>query len=158
MAVILLNLVLLAALVACLEMAFQFFMMPNMILYPYGVLLSKLSHVNNVFRHLASPLGRCPYCNGTWVAFYVYKYFYGVSLPVLLLIGVTMLFVYLLQKHIFFKVEPAYRIDSKLYGVKYAQEMEDIGVADMLYAYLILIAVYAVIYFSYIKMLFLSII
>jgi hypothetical protein len=112
---LLLEIILLGITVGCLEMAFQHYMWPNNIFYPYGYLLAKVGNVNSVLLFVASPLGRCPYCNGTWIAFYAYKYFYGINLPVLLCIGVVMITVSVIKEKIFlFSIDSAVKIDEVL--------------------------------------------
>ena len=130
----LLELLLLGFVVATLEMAFQHFMMPNMFFYPYAVLLSKIASKGDVWRHLTSPFGRCPYCNSTWIAFYTFQYFYDLKLTVLLLFGTTYIFVYLMKTYIFHMIDPAMSVDS-IYDRKYEFVIEPI---PMLYTYLIL--------------------
>lgn len=139
------TLILIGFLVACLELTFQMYMQPNMILYPYGVLLMKLSQKGEVMRHLMRPLGRCRYCNATWIAFYVYVYFYGYDLSVLLLVGITTLFVKILSDHSPFKDVDANGKIEALYGVAITGNTPP---GSMLWAYLILAIFYANIYIT----------
>ena len=108
----------LAFAIACLEMMFQYFMSKNMILYPWAVLLAKISHSNGVLRHLMRPMGRCRYCNAIWIAFYVFVYFFGYSITVLLLFGLVTLFVRLLSTYVFADVDSVTPVDE-FYGYKY---------------------------------------
>jgi hypothetical protein len=135
------QLVVLAFLVACLEMAFQYFMMPNMILYPYAVLLAHFARKNGAFRHLARPLGRCKYCNSIWIGFYVFYYFFGYSITVLLLFGLIFLFVRLLSDYVFQNVD-GIMVDS-VYGFEYPK---DSTWQDMMKAYVVLGIFYTFMY------------
>jgi hypothetical protein len=83
------SLIFIGLFVAGLELAFQWFLMPNMIMYPYAVFLSNLSKKNEIWRHLTRPLGRCRYCNATWIAIYTFFILYGHDIRVLFLIGTT---------------------------------------------------------------------
>ena len=155
------ELMLLGLAVACLEMAFQMFMRPNAILYPYALLLLRLSMKNEVLRHIARPLGRCRYCNATWIAFYVYVYFYGYELPVLLMIGFTFLFLRLLDTKVLRNIDPNDEVEKE-YIASFVTESEydfDINgniylhavsgntpAIPMLWAYLILGLFYSIIY------------
>lgn len=139
---ILFTIIALSLMVALLEMTFQYFMQPNMILYPYSALLSYIANKGEVWRHLMRPLGRCRYCNATWITFYAYKYALGLDLYVLFAFGMTTLFVNLLTKYVFSDVDPATKTDSA-YGIEYNS---DTPVKAMLYSYVILGVFYATVY------------
>lgn len=155
------ELMLLAMGVASLELAFQMFMRPNGILYPYSHLLLRLALKNEVLRHITRPLGRCRYCNATWIAFYVYVYFYGYELPVLLMVGFTYVTLYVLSETFFRNVDPNAEVEAEYISMyAYSDEYEyDINgkpsligitgntpVIPMLWAYLILGLFYSIIY------------
>lgn len=130
--------------IAGLELAFQYFMMQNMILYPYAVLLSRISRINEPLRHLMRPLGRCRYCNATWVAIYAYFILYGYNIKVLFLISIVFLWLKILSE-----LNPFKNID----GVK-VDEIEQVTFGgetpwqSMMISYLILGSFYALIYLS----------
>lgn len=141
--VFLVQLIILGFVIAALEMFFQRCMLPNNILYPYGVLLSTLAWQGEIWRHLARPLGRCRYCNSAWISFYVYAFLYGYSLPVLLLMGLTAFFVAILSELAMFKeIDPVDKIDG-YYDREYGK---DTPWQSMMWSYLILGGFYVTIY------------
>jgi hypothetical protein len=148
------TIVVLSFFVACLEMTFQYFMQPNMILFPYSVLLAKIASKGEVWRHLMRPLGRCRYCNAIWITFYSYKYLLHLDILVLLAFGVTTLFITVLSKYVFADIDSASPAD-KLIGADYtiydenAEKVVTINTPyqAMLYSYVILGAFYAIVYF-----------
>lgn len=112
-----LQLIVIAFFVACLEMAFQYFMHPNMILYPYAVLLSWIAQKGEIWRHLMRPLGRCRYCNGIWISFYVFKALFPYLIiqkfiVVLLVFGLTAFFIRILSTYLFPEIDPAGKVDE----------------------------------------------
>ena len=155
------ELMLLAIGVASLELAFQMFMRPNGILYPYSHLLLRLALKNEVLRHITRLLGRCRYGNAIWIAFYVYVYFYGYELPVLLMVGFTYVILYILSETFFKDVDPNAEVEAE-YMYTYADSDEyeygltgkpylinisgTTSVIPMLWAYLILGLFYSIIY------------
>lgn len=151
------TVVVLTFFIACLELMFQYFMQPNMILYPYSVLLSKIASKGEVWRHLMRPLGRCRFCNAIWITFYAYQHFYKLDLTVLLAFGLTTLFVQLLTKYVFKDVDPATKTDDER-GVSYVIDViydengkkteiiKNTPWQSMLISYLILGAFYAIVY------------
>ena len=137
---IIFQILILSVLVACLEMTFQMFMQPNMILYPYSVLLSAIARKGEVWRHLMRPLGRCRYCNAIWIMIYAYKYFFGFDVIILLAFGLTTLFVKLLTSYIFPDVDAASKTDEAR-GISY---IIDTPHGAMLLSYIILGGFYVV--------------
>lgn len=127
----------------CLALAFQWFMHPNMIFYPYGVLLFKLSLKGQVLRHLCRALGMCRFCNGTWIGIYMYLYYYPLDIRVLFVIGITFLFLYSLSER-FKDIDPYTAIGKKL-NVDIAA-IKDTPISSMLWTYLIIASVYSIIY------------
>jgi hypothetical protein len=105
--------------IACLELAFQYFMMPNMILYPWAVLLSRISRKNEIFRHLMRPFGRCRYCNCTWISVYCYFILFGYNIQILFLVGISFFFLKILSATSAFVNINAIKVDE-VEGVKYA--------------------------------------
>lgn len=83
---------------ASLGATFHYFLKPNMIFNFYAVWLSKLSNKSKFWKYWSMPLGLCPYCNTTWVAVVVFIYYFGISLPILLFIGLVWLFLHLILK------------------------------------------------------------
>jgi hypothetical protein len=49
-----------------------------------------------IFSYLSKPLGLCPYCNGTWIGIVVYIYFFGLTLPVILFLGINWFFIHII--------------------------------------------------------------
>lgn len=128
-------LALLSLAVASLEMTFQYYMQPNMILYPYSVLLSWISAKGEVWRHLMRPLGRCRYCNGVWIFIYSYTYltryelipklqFIPTIIVVLLGIGLLSVLITILGKYVFPDVDAAGKTDEER-KVSYMIELRD---------------------------------
>jgi hypothetical protein len=136
------QLIFLAFFVACLEMTFQYFMQPNMILYPWAVLIAKISHWHPIARHLMRPMGRCRYCNGIWISFYVFVFFFGYSITVLLMFGLVTLFIKLLSDYVFVKEFNPLAVDEK-FNFTYAQ---DNTWQEMMKGYAILGAFYLFMY------------
>lgn len=132
----------LAFLVACLEMTFQMFMQKNMILFPWAVLLANIAKHNEVLRHLMRPLGRCRYCNAVWIAFYVFVYFYGYHISVVLMLGLVTLFVQLLSDYVFTKVDAVSEVDAD-YQIVYKQSTPWLA---MIKSYGVLGAFYSMVY------------
>ncbi len=132
----------LAFLVACLEMTFQMFMQKNMILYPWAVLLANIAKRNEVLRHLMRPMGRCRYCNSIWISFYVFVYFYEYHISVLLMFGLTTLFVKLLSDYVFKDVDAVTGVDEQ-YKIVYKQDTPWLA---MMKSYGVLCAFYSVVY------------
>ena len=131
--------------VAGLGMVFQFFMTPNMIFYPWAVLLMKIARKGEIWRHLMRPLGRCRYCNSTWIAIYVYKsrYFFGsLDLRVLVLIAATWIWLKLFSDYIFRHIEPNEKVEA-IYGL---HDLPPTPAVPMLKAYMILAVFYSMIY------------
>jgi hypothetical protein len=128
---------------SCLAMVFQWFMMPNMILFPWAVLLAKGSRINEVWRHLMRPLGRCRYCNGTWISIYVYKHFFGFNIEVLFIIAATWFWIMIISDYIFTKVDPNEAVE-KIYH--FEEFKRPTPVIPMLKSYIILGAFYSMIY------------
>lgn len=117
-------LIMISFLVACLEMTFQLYMQPNMILYPYSVFLSWFTEKGEVFRHLARPLGRCRFCNGTWIMIYTFIYLTKFNIlpkvsfiPTIILIGLsvglTAFFINVLMQTAFKGVDPVTMTDKE---------------------------------------------
>jgi hypothetical protein len=132
----------LAFMVACLEMTFQMFMQKNMILYPWAVLLANIAKHNEVLRHLMRPMGRCRYCNSIWISFYVYVYFFGYNISVLLMFGLTTLFVKLLSDYVFKDVDANTGVDER-YKIVYKQDTPWLA---MMKSYGVLGAFYSTVY------------
>lgn len=139
------SLIFIGFFVASLELAFQYFMMPNMILYPWAVLLSKISRINEPLRHLMRPMGRCRYCNATWIAMYAYFFLFGHDLSVLFLIGTTFFWLKVLSE-----LKPFAEIDGtkvdEVRGITYATATPW---QAMLKSYVILGAFYAFMYIGW---------
>ena len=146
-----LTIIVFSMFVGLLEMMFQYFLQPNMILYPYSVLLSKLSSKSEVLRHLMRPLGR--FCNAIWITFYSYNYIFGFDIYVLFAFGMTTFWVEVLGKYVFKEVDSAGKTDAEE-GVSYMEwdeesmsmKMRNTPWQSMLWSYLILASFYAVIY------------
>jgi hypothetical protein len=83
---------------ATLGVCFYEFTKPNMIFNFYGIWLYNLSQKNKFWDYVSKPLGLCPYCNTTWIALMVFYYYFGLSLPIFLFIGLTWFFVHLILK------------------------------------------------------------
>jgi hypothetical protein len=133
--------------VAGLGMVFQWFMMPNMIFYPWAVLLMKASRINEVWRHITRPLGRCRYCNSTWIAIYVYKnkYIFGsLDVKVLFVIAATWFWLKIFTDYVFKDVDPNGKVEA-LFGFD-SSILPPTPVIPMLKTYLILGTFYFMIY------------
>ncbi len=128
---------------ACLEMAFQMFMQPNMFLYPWSVFIMNLAHRNEVWRHLTRVLGRCRYCNGTWVGIYIYLYFFPFDLRVLLVIGITFLLIRILTD-LFTDIDPVGKTEA-LYNYD-SDSLAPTPIKPMLQTYVIMGAFYSIVY------------
>jgi len=83
---------------ACLGVTFHYFLKPNMIFNFWVIWLDKMSEKNAFLNYIAMPLGLCPYCNTTWIAIVVFVYYFGLSLPIFLFIGLVWLFLHLILK------------------------------------------------------------
>lgn len=142
-----------ALFIGTLEMMFQMYMQPNMILYPWSVLLAKISSKGETWRHLMRPLGRCRFCNAIWITFYAYWIVFGFDLPMMLLaFGLVTTSVELLGKYIFPTVDASGRTDAEL-GYSYMHfdadgnyVMKNTPWQNMLKSYVILGAFYFTVY------------
>ena len=97
---------------ACLEMYFQFIQDEGQILEPYRkvwlhyrrykTLLKKYGRTNPfVFfmAYISKPMSLCCYCNGTWLSIIVYTIGFGFNWGIFLFIGVTWLFIRIMDKY-----------------------------------------------------------
>ena len=78
---------------ATLGLCFYHFQDKDMIFAPYSKWLNKMAYKSIFWRYLTMPLGRCPYCNTTWIAIVVYIYYFSFSLEIFLFIGIVWFFV-----------------------------------------------------------------
>jgi hypothetical protein len=129
-------------LTASLAMMFQVFQQPNMIFYPWAVLLAHISKKGEMWRHLMRPFGRCRYCNGIWITIYAFKLMFGVHWLILLALGSNFIFVWLLDHYVIPNVEPNTKVDT-LYHIefKHAQTpwqamMRSYAVLGIFYAFI----------------------
>lgn len=105
---------------ALIEMMFQYFMQPNMILYPWAVLLSKIASKGEHWRHIMRPLGRCRYCNSVWITMYSFLYIFHSAfvlqtiLWLLVALGINFFSLHMLTNHIIPHIEPNERVDQIL--------------------------------------------
>ena len=93
-------------------MMFQYFMMPNMILFPYAILLSKIASKGEIWRHLMRPLGRCRYCNSIWICMYAYIYIIGFNPLILFAFAFNFLTVYAFSNYIMPNLDPSAEADK----------------------------------------------
>ena len=142
-----LGLFLLFSLVAILSafaaMMFQWFQQPNMIFWPWAILLSKISSKGEMWRHLMRPLGRCRYCNGIWITMYAFIYIFGFNLLILLAMAMNYMSIYLLSTYVITNLDPAAQADKHL---KIQFEHANTPWQDMLKTYAIMGAGYSIIY------------
>lgn len=81
-----------AFLAACLELAFQEYMQKEMIFYFYKKILLKIN------KYIAKPLGLCIFCNGFWVAFFIYiLHFKTINLDIILFCALNYFFLKILS-------------------------------------------------------------
>ena len=116
-----LILFLIGTITAIIGMMFQYFMQPNMILYPWAVLLAKIASKGEVWRHLMRPLGRCRFCNSIWICMYTYLYFIPLSPIILFAFAFNFMGVWALSKYVFPAVEPSTEVD-KISKIRFEQE------------------------------------
>lgn len=72
----------------------------NSTMYAYHKLVDQIKYKYYkwlILDHLTKPLGRCPYCNGTWIAIFYYWLFFGFDLCIFLFIGVVWFFIKLID-------------------------------------------------------------
>lgn len=132
--------------VAALELAYQCFMEPNMFFYPWAVLLHKLARKNQILAHLTRVLGRCRYCNATWVGIYAYLYLgFDLDLKILFVIASVFFFLKILTAwSIFDDIAPNRKV-AEIYDKKEVK-MPPTPPIPMLWAYLIMGIIYSIIY------------
>ena len=97
---------------ACVAMMFQYFMMPNMIAFPWAVLLMRISQKGEIWRHLMRPLGRCRFCNGIWITMYAYMYFRKLEAIMVLAMGLNFFFIWILSRYVIMEVDPNERVEE----------------------------------------------
>jgi hypothetical protein len=129
---------------AMLELAFQAFMQPNMVFYPWAVFLMKLSQKHEILRHLTRILGRCRYCNGTWIGIYAYLYFFPFDLRILFVIGITFMFIRLYTQYLFTDIDANGKVEA-LFGWS-SDDLEPTPVKPMLQTYVIMGCFYSTVY------------
>lgn len=139
---LIITIVSLSILTACLAMTYQIFMLPNMIFYPVAVGLGHLANINQMWNHISRPLGRCRYCNAIWIGSFAFSYKFGHTIFLLLFFGMIPIFVFLLSKYVFPKVDPNKKVDKK-YGFSYTSRTPW---PDMLKSYVIIGSFYLVIF------------
>jgi hypothetical protein len=127
---------------ACLAMMFQVFQQPNMIAYPWAVLLMRISQKGEVWRHLMRPFGRCRYCNGIWITIYAYKYVFGFNLLILFAMGLNFFFIWVLDHYVIKDIDPNDRVET-IYNVQFGPPTPW---QAMIASYTVLGSFYAVIY------------
>jgi hypothetical protein len=130
---------------AGLGMVFQSFMQPNMIFYPWAVFLMKLSRINEVWRHITRPLGRCRYCNGTWISIYIYQYFFKTfDIQILLIIVPTWFWLKIFSDYMFPDIDANGKVEA-IYKIN-VSELPPTPVVPMLKSYVILGSFYSMVY------------
>jgi hypothetical protein len=127
---------------ACLAMMFQVFQQPNMIAYPWAVLLMRISQKGEIWRHLMRPFGRCRYCNGVWITIYAYKYVFGFNLLILFAMGLNFFFVWVLDHYVIKDIDPNLKVEA-IYKVQFGPPTPW---QAMMKSYAILGTFYALIY------------
>ena len=127
---------------ATIEMMFQYFMLENMILFPYGILLAKIASKGEIWRHLMRPLGRCRYCNGIWITIYTYLFFFEFSPIILIAMATNFISIWLYSNFVFQDVDAASVADHHI-KVKYQYPTPW---PAMLKSYIILGIAYSIIY------------
>lgn len=140
---LLLIVFLIGSITAIVEIMFQYFMQPNMILYPWAVLLAKIASKGEMWRHLMRPFGRCRFCNGIWICMYTYIYILGLNPLILFAFAFNFAGVYLLGKYVFPFLDPAENVDKEL---KIKFEHANTPWQDMLKTYAIMGFSYSIIY------------
>jgi hypothetical protein len=151
----LLLVLLIGFMAACLGMCFQRFMEKNMIFFPWAVFIAWLSMKGEVWRHLTRPLGRCRYCNSTYIALYgfyllVYPY---MDLPdkmkilcMFLSVGITFFFIKIFTDYLFPDIDPNGDAEKYLELVSKIEKMKPTPVRPMLWSYLVIASVYGFFY------------
>jgi hypothetical protein len=127
---------------ACLAMMFQVFQQPNMIAYPWAVLLMRISQKGEIWRHLMRPFGRCRYCNGIWITIYGFKLLFGIHWLLICAMGLNFFFVWVLDHHVIPDINPNDKVET-IYNVHFGPPTPW---QAMMKSYAVLGSFYAVIY------------
>lgn len=126
-------------------MMFQKFMEPNMIAFPWAVLLFKIAKKGEIWRHLMRPLGRCRYCNSIWIMMFIFKYIFGLHIFIFLSMGLTFGLVYFWDTYVMKDIDPNGKVE-KIYN--YEWEIKFTPWQAMMKSYIILICPYVIVYIA----------
>lgn len=135
--------IILSLITAGLAMMFQVFQQPNMIFYPWAVLIAHIAKQGEIWRHLMRPFGRCRYCNGIWITIYAYKFLFGFNPLIILAIGLNFIFIWVLDYYVIIDIDPVKKVD-KLHNITFKEEYTPWQA--MMKSYVILGSFYSTIY------------